>query len=49
MTDIIPLKTEEETLTFDVSDDVLEIAADAAREQVNFTLGSCTGLSDCPG
>jgi hypothetical protein len=47
MTDIT-LKTEEETLTFDVSDEVLEIAVGAAREQVNFTLGACTGLSVCP-
>ena len=37
MTDIT-LNTEEETPTFDVSDEVLEIAAGAAREQVNFTL-----------
>jgi len=48
MTDIT-LNTEEETPTFDVSDEVLEIAAGATREQVNFTLGSCTGLSECPG
>jgi hypothetical protein len=48
MTDIT-LKKEEETLTFDVSDEALEVAAGAAREQVNFTLGSCTGLSECPG
>jgi hypothetical protein len=47
MTDIA-LKTQEETLTFDVSDEALEIAAGAAREQVNFTLGACTGLSVCP-
>jgi hypothetical protein len=45
----ITLNTEEETPTFDVSDEVLEIAAGATREQVNFTLGSCTGLSECPG
>jgi hypothetical protein len=48
MTDIT-LKTDEETLIFDVSDQALEIAAGVAREQVNFTLGSCTGLSECPG
>ena len=48
MTDITQ-KKEEETLTFDVSDEALEVAAGAAREQVNFTLGSCTGLSECPG
>ena len=44
----ITLKTDEETLTFDVSDEALEVAADAARQQVKFTLGSCTGLSECP-
>jgi hypothetical protein len=48
MTDIT-LKTQEDTLTFDVSDEALEIAASAAREQVNFTLANCTGLSECPG
>jgi len=48
MTDIT-LKTQEDILSFDVSDEVLEIAGGAAREQTNFTLGSCTGLSECPG
>jgi hypothetical protein len=48
MTDIT-LKTEEETLTFDVSDEALEITAGVARERANFTLGACTGLSECPG
>jgi hypothetical protein len=48
MTDIT-LKTDEETLRFDISDEALEVAAGVAREQVNFTLGSCTGLSECPG
>ena len=46
MTDIT-LTTQEETLTFDVSDETLEIAASGGL--VNFTLGSCTGLSECPG
>ena len=45
----ITLKTQEETPTFDVSDEVLELASDAMRGQANFTLGSCTGLSECPG
>jgi hypothetical protein len=36
-------------LAYEVSDEALEIAAGAAGEQVNFTLGSCTGLSECPG
>jgi hypothetical protein len=47
MTDIT-LKTEEETLTFDVSDEALEIAARASKEKANFTLGACTGLNVCP-
>ena len=45
----ITLKTEEEILSFDVSDETLEIAGGAGKEQVNFTLGACTGLSECPG
>jgi hypothetical protein len=47
MTDIT-LKTQEAILTFDVSDEALEIAAGAARKQTKFTLGACTGLSECP-
>ena len=42
------LTTHEETLTFDVSDEALEIAAGTAGEQANFTLGACSGLSVCP-
>jgi hypothetical protein len=45
---IIPIVTAEETLLFDVSDEALEIAAQA-KEKSKFTLGSCTGLSECPG
>jgi len=42
-----PSKVEEEyLLTYEVSDEALETAG--AREiTVNFTLGSCTGLSEC--
>jgi hypothetical protein len=47
MKDIV-LKSEEQMLTFDVSDETLEIAGGAFREQGNFTLSGCTGLSDCP-
>ena len=43
------LKAEEALLACDVSDEALEVASGAAREQANFTLGSCTGLSECPG
>jgi hypothetical protein len=45
----IALKTEEEILTFDVSDEALEIIAGTAKEKANFTLGACSGLSECPG
>ena len=33
----------------DVSDETLEVAAGAAKIHASFTLGSCTGLSECPG
>ena len=36
-------------LAFDVSDEALEIAASTVKEKANFTLGACTGLSECPG
>ena len=42
-------KTEEKLLAFEVSDEVLEIVAGTAKEKANFTLGACTGLSECPG
>ena len=42
------LNTQDETLTFDVSDEALEITASAPSGQVNFTLANCTGLSACP-
>ena len=44
----LPGKAEEENLlTYEISDEALEIAG--GREiAVNFTLGSCTGLSECP-
>jgi hypothetical protein len=48
MTDIA-LKAQEDLLCFDVSDEALEVAARAARIGASFTLGSCTGLSECPG
>ena len=40
---------EEDILTFEVSDEALEIAAGSAKEKANFTLGACSGLSVCPG
>ncbi len=42
-------KSEREILAFEVSDAALEIAAGTTKEKVNFTLGACTGLSECPG
>lgn len=48
MTQNAMTETQEETLTFDVSDEALEIAASAPSGQVNFTLAACTGLSSCP-
>ena len=48
MTDIA-LKAQEDLLSFDVSDEALEVAAGAAKVHASFTLASCTGLSECPG
>jgi len=49
ITPLAATANETDLLTYEVSDEALEIAAGAASEQVNFTLGSCTGLSECPG
>jgi hypothetical protein len=43
------VKTDEEILAFDVSDEALEIATGKVSDKANFTLGACTGLSVCPG
>jgi Pyruvate/2-oxoacid:ferredoxin oxidoreductase gamma subunit len=48
MKDVTLEQTEEQILTFDVSDEALEAAGDA-RSQNAYTLGACTGLSVCPG
>jgi hypothetical protein len=42
-------QTEEEILTYDVSDEALETAAGAGMEKGAWTLGACTGISVCPG
>ena len=42
-------KAREEILSFELSDEALEAAASAAKIGGSFTLGSCTGLSECPG
>jgi hypothetical protein len=43
------MKTDEEILAFDVPDEALEIATGRVSDKANFTLGACTGLSECPG
>jgi hypothetical protein len=41
---------EENLFTYEVSDEILETAGAKEKEIAeNFTLGSCTGLSECPG
>jgi hypothetical protein len=42
-------QTDEKTLALGVSDEALETAAGTPKEKTNFTLGACTGLSECPG
>jgi hypothetical protein len=43
-------QAEEEILTYEVSDEALETAGGTGKEKAGaFTLGHCTGLSDCPG
>jgi hypothetical protein len=41
-------RTEEEILSFEVSDEALETAAGTEKAGI-YTLGFCTGLSACPG
>jgi hypothetical protein len=43
------IENEEEVFTFEISDEALETAAGSTKEQVNYTLGACSGLSVCPG
>jgi hypothetical protein len=46
----ISLKTEEEILAFDVSDEALENAAATVTDKANFTWGYCTAnQGGCPG
>ena len=46
----ITLKTEEEILAFDVSDEALEIAAGTVSDKANFTWAVCTAnQGGCPG
>jgi hypothetical protein len=40
---------EEDILTYEVSDESLEMAAGKGNEKAgNFTLGACTGFLSCP-
>ena len=42
-------QTEEEILTYEVSDEALETAAGTGKEKAgNYTLGGFTGFSVCP-
>jgi len=34
---------------YDVSDEAIEVATQTGYGAANFTLGGCTGLSECPG
>ena len=44
------VKTDEEMLAFDVSDEALEIAAGTVSDKANFTWGVCTALQGgCSG
>lgn len=40
-------QNEDEILSFEVADDLLESAA-GTETAANYTLGACTGLSVCP-
>lgn len=43
-------RTEEEFLTYDVSDEALEAAAGTAKDKAgSLTLAFCSGLDTCPG
>jgi hypothetical protein len=42
-------QTEEQILTYEVSDEALEIAAETGKDKGgNFTISFCSGLSTCP-
>jgi len=46
MTDITA--NAEDVLFFDISDEALELAGDTSEGHRIYTLGACTGLSECP-
>ena len=42
-------RSDEVLLSYDISDEVLEAAADSSQEKAGaYTLSFCTGLSTCP-
>jgi hypothetical protein len=41
-------QTEQEVLSFEVSDEAMEAAAGTGENAANFTLAGCSGLSACP-
>jgi hypothetical protein len=42
-------QTEEEILSFEVSDEALETAAETGKDKAgNFTISFCSGISTCP-
>ena len=47
MMTFLATSNEEDPLNYEVSDEALETAA-GNEIAANFTLGSCTGLSECP-
>jgi hypothetical protein len=48
MSDIKIDLSDEEILSYEVSDEALETAAETSDKVGNFTLSFCTGLSTCP-
>jgi len=48
MTPLAATSNETDLLTYEVSDETLE-SAGSKETAAAFTLGSCTGLSECPG
>ena len=45
----IVTQSDETILSYDVSDEMLEAAADSSQEKAGaYTLSFCTGLSTCP-
>jgi hypothetical protein len=49
MNDTTIRSSDEETLTFEVSDEALEAAASSMREKAGaFTMAFCSGVNSCP-